>query len=193
MINKLLKTLAKLANGWVILLLIGAFVLLDNIIAAPVDARMQALAGGPIEQLDLMPAYTPETAYSIISAYGDQGRQFYALTTLTIDTIRPLIFALLFSSLITFIFRRAFSSDSVMQKLSLLPFVYQIADYAENAGIVTMLLNYPSQLTLVAQVTSLVTLVKFIFALMSIALVVIGLAVLLINRVRNPGKNTQTP
>lgn len=101
MLDKLLNTLAKLANGWAILPLVGAFVLLDNVIASPAEARIRSLAGGPIEQLDLNPSYTPEAAYSIISAYGNQGRRLYALKTLTIDTIRPLIFALLFSLLIT--------------------------------------------------------------------------------------------
>lgn len=62
----------------------------------------------------------------------------------------------------------------------LLPAAYLLADYGENIGIVTMLANYPTRLSRVADLTVVVTLVKsalvalvFVAVAVSYALVVV--------------------
>ena len=70
----------------------------------------------------------------------------------------------------------------MLQELRFLPFVVWASDYAENTGIVLLLLSYPQRLDTVAWITSFFSTVKWSLGVASLTLIVIGLAVWLIKR-----------
>ena len=67
MIPKLSERLYAWAKGWLVLLLLAAFVLLASL-PSPVDPALISMS------LDGMVFYTPEQAFSAIASYGDTGR-----------------------------------------------------------------------------------------------------------------------
>ncbi|WP_412541438.1 hypothetical protein R8Z50_02215 [Longispora sp. K20-0274] len=101
--------------------------------------------------------YTPQQAYDLLTAYGADGRRWHAVLNLTGDVLLPA--ALLLFGLVGFaaLARRA----GVGRWVLALPVIYALADYAENAAIVTLLLNYPDRLDGVAEVTNILTLAKW--------------------------------
>jgi hypothetical protein len=164
---RLIEFLSKLATGRLIILFLFLVVAINVFVVPAIYPRF--------ETLDLQSSYSPEKAYQLITSYGEEGRQYYALIELTLDVIYPLLNALFFSSLTIYFFRRTFPLESFWQKLPLLALVVMAVDYVENTGIVIMLLNYPRRLDIVAQATNLFTVAKFALSWVELALALIGL------------------
>ncbi|MGD8997368.1 MAG: hypothetical protein PVH80_04620 [Anaerolineae bacterium] len=148
--------------------------------------RIQTLSGG-VGELDRLIVYTPDEAYDMIAAYGQQGRQYYATIALTLDTVFPLLLALTFSLILTSVFHRTFSREGVLQRTVLVPVAAMTADLLENAGIVTMLLSYPRKLRAVALLASAFSTVKWTAIAAESVLVIIGLLAWLIQGMRREG------
>jgi hypothetical protein len=148
-----MNLLIKLATGRNILLLIILFLLANFVIIPFIYPTFQTL--------DTLPSYTPQKAYELISSYGDQGRQTYIVTELTLDLIYPFISALLFSLLILYTFQRGFPGKAWLHRFAWIPFGVMIADYLENICVVIMLLSYPRELPTLAQISNLFTIIKF--------------------------------
>jgi hypothetical protein len=116
----------------------------------------------------------------MIEAYGEYIRAFYRNFELTVDIIYPIVYTLFFSLLITWLFKRGFAENSSIQKLNIVPFGGWLFDLLENIGVVSMLSIYPAKPALLAWMTTLFTMVKWLFAGASMILVVIGLVKLLL-------------
>lgn len=101
--------------------------------------------------------YTPEKAYSMIELYGDEGCALYRTFAMTGDVIYPVVYSILFSLVITWLFQRSFASSSKLQILNVVPFGAWLFDWLENINIVTMLSLYPSTPSIVARLASICT------------------------------------
>ena len=178
-----LEMLFRFATWRNILIVWGALALYNLLVLGPAYARIEAISGG-VRALDFLIVYRPERAYNMIAAYGEQGRRYYATIALTLDTIFPLLSAAAFSLTIACVFRRAFSRESVLHRALFVPVGAMVADLLENAGIVTMLLNFPQELRAIALLTSSFSTVKWTAVTAQSVLVVIGLVAWGVNAVR---------
>ena len=174
-----MNVLVNLSNGKNILILLMLF-LLVNLVAVPVLYPK-------FQTLDTLTNYTPEKAYNLISSYGNQGRQYYAIIELTLDLIYPLISALLFSLAILYTFRQGFPSFAWTNQLALIPFGVMLADYIENVCVVSMLLSYPRRIPVVAEISNIFTVTKLALTPLEL-LFLAGLAGWLIRRIRTRRK-----
>jgi hypothetical protein len=182
--------LHRLASGRTILILLGLYLLFTFVVFAPLIQQIKALSGG-IGMIDTEYTYTPEKAFQMVAAYGEQGRLLYAAATLTADLLYPVVYSLFLSLLILFTFGRIFSPGSPLQGLVYLPFLAALADYLENASVVTLLASFPHQPLLVAQAANLFTGLKWGLLLVSLVLALAGLLGWLIKRQNTP-KTTST-
>ncbi len=148
-----MQMLSKLARGRNILLLLGLFFFMNLVVIPAVYPTFQTL--------DTLSGYSVSEAYRYLSSYGAEGRQLYLVIELTLDLVYPFTTALMFSLLILYTFQRAFPMHTWTHKLALIPFAVMLADYLENASIVTMLMNYPRQLPFVAAAANVFTRTKF--------------------------------
>jgi hypothetical protein len=162
------KRLEAMANGRTLIILTVVFLGLSLVF--PWVAGQLGNAG----MIDSHPSYTPGEVYAIITGYGAAGRSLHLVTTLTADLFYPIDYSLLCALLIITTYRQAFPKSRMARPMTVFPFVTAIFDLLENAGIVTMISNYPQQLTLVAQVSSLFTSLKWGFFLISVVLVLMG-------------------
>ncbi|WP_013323190.1 hypothetical protein [Gloeothece verrucosa] len=135
------------------------------------------IVGGQL--LDSQFLYSPDFAYQTINNYPQKGREFYAKETVTIDFIFPIIYSLLFASILRLLLKsRSVSRKQVTDPSQVywsnfyfFPFVVMVFDLLENLSIFTMLKLYPKKLEILAQCASFFTSVKlilFIFTLGSI-------------------------
>jgi hypothetical protein len=186
LLEQLSSSLIRWGTGRNILILFVVLVVFSLAIVGPMYDRIQTLSGG-VGELDRLIVYTPDEAYDMIAAYGQQGRQYYATIALTLDTVFPLLLALTFSLILTSVFHRTFSREGVLQRTVLVPVAAMTADLLENAGIVTMLLSYPRKLRAVALLASAFSTVKWTAIAAESVLVIIGLLAWLIQGMRREG------
>jgi hypothetical protein len=170
-----MEALSKLTTGRNILILLVLFLLANFVVIPAIYPKF--------ETLDTLSSYTPGKAYDLISSYGTQGRQSYAVIEVTLDLVYPFITALMFSLIILYTFKRAFPDQGWALKLSLTPFAVLLADYLENACVVTMLLSYPRELIAVAQISNVFTITKFVLTPFEL-LFIVGLIGWLIRAIR---------
>jgi hypothetical protein len=142
----MLKTLSKLATGKNILILLALFLLANFGIVPLVYPKFQTL--------DMLNGYTPTQAYGLISSYGEQGRQAYAIIEVTLDLIYPLVTGILFSLLTLYSLQHGFPNQKWTRWLAFLPFTVMTFDYLENTSILILLLEYPRQLSGLTRIAS---------------------------------------
>jgi len=130
-------------------------------------------ATGP---LDLQFFYTPEKAYSRVAAYGVEGRIQYRNILLTADIAWPMLYTLLLSCPISWLFKRSLAEGSKAQMLNVVPFGALLLDLLENACIVTMLTIFPGKPTVLAWMATACTTVKWLFVGASVLLLLTGVA-----------------
>jgi len=175
MLNTISQKFHAWTTGWrVIVLLIADAIMMGYIM--PLAAGIMAFAANNhVTPLDLMFFYTPAQAFAMIEKYARDGRSVYLKIELTADIIYPIIYTLFYGLLISWLFQRAFKSDSPMQKYNVTPVGAWLFDLLENVGIVSMLLLYPAQPAALAWLTMICGSFKWLFAIGSILLLLLGL------------------
>lgn len=174
MLNRISSKFHSWAKGWLVL----ALVLLDMFFMGfilPLVGGLTKGGTGLQEPLDLQFFSTPAKLFRMVESYGEYGRPFYRNVELTVDIVYPVVYMLAFGLLISWLFQRGFKPDSQMQKLNVMPVGMWLFDLLENLGIVTLLSAYPAQWTAAAWLTTIFTMIKWIFAGASMLLIVIGL------------------
>jgi hypothetical protein len=173
MLSKLSDEIQSLAKGWLVLLIIAAFVLLINLpIADPDLVRMS---------LDGQFAYTPEHAFSAVASYGEEGR-IQMIWIHIADFILIFFYTSMFCLLISWLFKHSFKLDSRMQQLNLVPLLGGFFDTMENIWILILILAYPAQPKAVAWLSTFFTTSKYIISIPIFLLLMIGLVKTLMNR-----------
>ncbi len=170
-----MNVLAKWATGRNVLLLLAVFLLFNLVLIPALYPKFQTL--------DTLGSYTPEEAYSHIASYGEQGRQQYLLTELTLDLLYPLSTALFFALLTIYSFQRGFPGHPWTRWLALIPLAELAIDYLENISVIAMLVRYPVHMRLVAAAANVFTVLKFALTLPELAFV-IGLVAWLLRSLR---------
>ncbi len=174
MLNGISKKFHAWAKGWLVIVLMLLDMFFMGFVMPLIGGLMKSGTG--LEQpLDLMFFSSPEKTFAMIERYGEFGRPFYRNVELTVDIIYPIIYTLAFGLLISWLFQRGFKSDSKMQKLNVFPVGAWFFDLLENLGIVTMLSMWPSQPSVLAWLTTIITMIKWVFAGGSMVLIVVGL------------------
>ena len=133
--------------------------------------------------LDTTINYSPSLAYSLLAAYGEEGRYAYTAFLERVDFIFPVIYGSFFVMVTTFGFVRIFPGRPGVQKLALFPLATTLFDFAENCCFLVLLRNYPTRLDTVARVANICTLAKWGFALISTVLLLIALLGLLVTKI----------
>ena len=172
------------ATGWRVFVLFVAEALMMGYVMPLAAGIMAFAANNSVMPLDLMFFYTPEQAFEMMDRYGEAGRSVYLRIELTADIIYPIIYTLFFGLLLSWLFQRGFKRDSPMQTWNIMPVGSFVFDLLENAGIVSMLMMYPSQPAIMAWLTMLFGSLKWGFFLVTVGLVLVGLVRAAINKFR---------
>lgn len=156
------KYITQFSKGKYVLMLLGLF-LLFNLFVLPLTFKVTETK----KPLDLQFTYTVDEAYQSIGSYSEQEREIYLIGELTADLIYPLIYTS-FLMIVLFMLYKNYS-------IAKLPLLILLFDFIENMGIVTLLSYYPSQISLLALLTSIATTVKWCFVIVCISLILTAL------------------
>ncbi len=172
MLKKFSKWLQQISKGWVVL---SAMVLFGLFVALVMpDQASHAAASGMDKSPDLSLFYTANDLYEMAEAYGEQGRDAYIKMRFSFDLVWPLVYMVFLTSMISWIYRRAFRADSTWQFANLAPIFGMVFDYFENIAAAVVMVRYPDTTPVVDQLTAFLTLIKWVFVGGSFVLLVIG-------------------
>lgn len=126
-----------------------------------------------MQLLDVLPfGYESQYVQLLFDTLGEEGRHAYLTRQLPLDMIYPGLFAVSYSLITVYLLSKMGKFKGLAVNLAFLPVIVGLADYLENAGIITMLLKYPNQTSLMVELTSTCSVVKamsttvFFFCLM---------------------------
>ena len=148
--------------GWKTFIAALLIYIVFGVVVMPKGMQMiQQISGKTVEILDLQFSYTPEKAKAIISQYGDNGRAFASKFEIIADTLYPVSYTFLFLVIMGWVFKLLAPYGFRIRYIHLLPFVVMLADYSENACIISMLKAYPDISDRLATISSLFTSLKW--------------------------------
>lgn len=130
----------------------------------------------PGKQLfDLSPSgYSYDFARTLLEALGAEGRAVYLELQLPLDFIYPGLFAISYSLLLVWVFKKGFPAHSKIFYLSLVPVAGGFFDYLENICIFNMLKTYPDISQSLVSLSSIFTILKSGFSTAFFILFFIG-------------------
>lgn len=138
--------------------------------------------------LDMMPAgYDVNYVSELFNLLGEYGRGVYLTNQIPVDMIYPALFGLTYCLLLAYLLKKINKFTIPFRYLCLLPVIAGIADYCENFGIITMLINYPDLTAFTANATNLFSVVKSIstsifFVVLIMVLIALGFKTLSANK-----------
>ncbi len=145
-----------------------ALILLGVVVAFNVFIMPRLVGDEKVVPIDLQFAYTPKQAYALIDTYSDETRSTYARGEMTFDVAYPIVYTLFMSVTLMLLYPNKW-------KIAWLPYVVFGADMLENTGIIVMLWSYPTQLTLIAWITSIFSTIKWTLVLVVLLFIFVGL------------------
>jgi hypothetical protein len=98
-----------------------------------------------------------------------------------VDIVYPIVYLFFFGLLLSWLFQRGFASTSPVRKYNIMPLGAWFFDLLENIVIVILLSIFPAQPAGLAWLLVLLTTVKWVFAGVSILLILIGLVMAIKN------------
>lgn len=164
--------------------IVALFLVMMAFILLTLPMAEEASAG--IEGLDSRGFYSLAEAHSTVASYSAKGRESLKIFYLTVDVINPLLYASFFALLISWVFQRAFSADSRLQRLNLVPLAAILFDLLENTSIVRLFAAFPSQPDSIARLAQIGSAGKFSLVSFSAVLILMGLMALAWKRLRGP-------
>jgi len=135
---------------------------------------------------DMMLTYAPSTIHQKLTLFGPDGRVAYRHFLEWVDSLFPAIYGIFYVTSTTFLFVRLFPNRPALQKLSLLPLLTSLFDWAENVCFLLFLRSYPQELPNLEKLANAFTLIKWFFAILSSVVLLIAVLALLFRARRPP-------
>jgi hypothetical protein len=156
------------------------FILFMTLVLPNMAGRLTEMTGIGVSP-DTSFIYSAADLYAMAEAYGAEGRAYYIYQRFTFDLIWPIVYLLFFAALITFLYRRLPQQNS-WRLVNLLPFAAVIFDLLENSSAAYIMSRYPLPTLVIASLTPLFTLLKWIMIILCAVAVIAGLVMMIRNR-----------
>jgi len=131
--------------------------------------------------LDMMPTgYDLNYVSELLTSLGENGRLTYLTNQIPVDMIYPLLFGLSYCLILGYFLKKLNKLNSPYIYLCVIPIIAGIADYLENIGIITMLINFPDLTKTIVNTTNIFSIIKSIstsifFSALIVILIILGI------------------
>ena len=122
--------------------------------------------------------YTPADLYESAEAFGETGRTAYIRARWTFDVIWPLVYTVFLVTAISWVFKKAISTDSQFQLVNLIPIVGMKFDFLENIAATIVMARFPQASPVAAFLAPIFTPIKWLFVNGSFVVLLVGLVLL---------------
>lgn len=165
----------ELAWKWVLMasLLFALFI----IIILPQVANYSHQMIGQSESPDTSLFYSADDLYQLAETYGQSGRAAYIKLRWTFDLIWPLVYTLF---LVLWIIKLSsfLGPDKFSRFLFILPIIAMVFDFLENLGATIIMFRYPLESGIIANLTPIMTFLKWLTLLGSFLMIIILLVLM---------------
>ena len=148
----------------------------------PVQSEKASKDSGP-NSIDTSLFTTVEERYEIAESYGEEGRDAYIYARFTFDLVWPIVYTVFLTSLISWVFTRAFNEGSVWQKSNLIPVTGMMLDYLENISASIVMLRYPARTPFIDLAATLFTPMKWLFVGGSFIALMVGVVKYIVKKI----------
>jgi hypothetical protein len=177
------KWLFRISSGWLTLAATVIFVLFMIFVLPAQAAKADETAQGTGSP-DTSFFYKPEELFEFAEVYGEAGRQAYIRARFTFDLIYPLVYGSFLALTLSWFLERGLQPGSRWRVFNLVPVLGVVFDYLENIATSLVMGLYPTRVTAAAFLASGFTLVKWVFVNGSFVVLLMGLILWLVNRVK---------
>ena len=165
--------LHKISNGWVALAGMVVFLLFTALVL-PAQTAREDTEIGEVGSPDLSFIYSAADLYAMAEGYGEAGRSEYVRVRFTFDLVWPLVYTFFLVTSISWVYARAFRTQSKWQLANLAPVLGMLFDYLENIATSLVMWRYPIQTPVVDWLAGVLTGLKWILISVSFILLLIG-------------------
>ncbi|MCL2697704.1 MAG: hypothetical protein FWE74_06455 [Oscillospiraceae bacterium] len=137
--------------------------------------------------LDFEFGYSEEEAYDMLTALGEEGREFYLTKIIPLDFPFPVTYMLFYAGWIALLLKHITQSKR-FKYLLLIPVLAALSDWIENIGIIAMLRSYPDLPPWAAATASFAGMIKFSLTALSIAVIIVLLFVFIYKKSKQRSK-----
>lgn len=176
----------KISWKWVVIvsIIFGLFTTL----ALPQFNRYSIQMMGQLKSPDTSLFYSAKDLYEMAEVYGHSGREAYIKLRWTFDVIWPLLYTL-FLVLWTIKLLEYISIKKTPRFLPLIPIAGMGFDFLENIGATILMYRYPLPSDIIASITPLMTLLKWITLSVSFSIIIILMLIVGLGKFKKIGKD----
>ena len=179
---KLIEKLQRYSSGRVVLLLFIATMLVYLTILFYTIPSVTDQAPN-MKVFDMSPGgYSQTYAEELLGAIGPTGREAYLKRQVPIDFIYPGLFALTYTLMLVWIFKKSFNAKSKVFSLALIPAIAGLFDYFENICIILMIKSFPTLDSNLVNVSSMFSITKSALTIAFYILFLYGLVLFYIKK-----------
>lgn len=144
-----------------------------------------------LELPDLMPTgYSADYIPKLLKTLGEEGRSVYMSYQIPLDMIYPLLFAISYSILLAYLFKKGISDTNILNRFVVVPVFAAVFDYCENLAVLWQLKTFPETSEVLSTIAGIATVFKSGFTSLFFLLLFIGIAAMMIRRVRKASINS---
>ncbi len=188
MLAKLSAYILRVSTGWIALLGLVIFIVF-SITVLPSQSAQAEQSAGETSTPDLSFYYSAEELYSMAEGYGTEGRSAYIRARFTFDLVWPLVYGFFLLTSLSWLTGKLYCQDSRWHLANQLPLAGVLFDYLENISTSIVMLRYPGEIWLAANLAGFFTMVKWISLAISFMILAIFLIQALIRGLKKAGRS----
>lgn len=136
--------------------------------------------------------YSPEDVYSLLTSIGKTGRNNHLLVFIS-DILMVICYSVFLMGANYRLYRPHIKNCVLISVITFLPVLLALFQLSEIIGLFFLIIEYPTKLLLLANVTNVLTIIKYIFTIICFLLPIIGLGVTIILKIFKGDKNESNP
>jgi len=161
MLLKLSANFRRFSTVWVTLLGLLVFVVF-SITVLPGQSAQAGRSAGQTGVPDLSFYYSAEQLYEMAEGFGEEGRSAYIRARFTFDLVWPLVYGFFLVTSMSWLAGKVLQEGSRWEMANLLPLAGVLFDYLENISTSLVMLRYPVETWLAANLAGFFTALKWI-------------------------------
>ncbi len=180
----LAQFLKKISTGPMVVAATIIFAVFITSILPGQKAKMDTYAG-EVGTIDLSFFPLPDQVYAMAEAYGEDGRNKYIVSRVSLDIAWPLAYTFFMVSLITFCLVRVHGSDSRWVNLNLSVVAVLLLDFIENGLAAFVMAAYPDRFDGIVYLMATITATKWIMMGVTGLVILYGITALPVALIKN--------
>lgn len=145
MFQRFVNIVLDKATGKAVIVLLILYIIFSAGIMGWGAKKMNAFSGKEVQVLDLcLTGYSPAAVKTYLSDYSPEARNFAANFNAIADTAYPIVYTIMLSVVLAWVYKSRIQLNKAFGYLLLLPLLMMLFDFIENYHIISMLNLYPN-------------------------------------------------